>query len=634
MKFFQSRPVQWAIFGLIVIVAAIRAFTVVTPEKHSLTGYDEQMWTSSSIASYHMAFKGFVRSTKDLDNWFATYAWRNKVPVFTGERWQSFNPDTVKFPYDYVTVNEKNQSYSIVVKYDTLKFPRKEFQWYDREMWTFGWKAPNLGKYIMGWAMSTFGPKPDPNAYFSYFIPEQYVDSLQSKKNVPSTKIGSAAFSYAPEEYVLIGRRVNSVFTVLTIVVTILLAWWFLNFWTGVAAGGWLALNTTFMEVNTIVGLDSFAVFFSTAALLGLLITMKLLRRYSGWWKIMLAAAATGCFIGFAVSSKLNAGMLVYVAFAVYAVAAVLLLLHNRYRKTASPKGKPAAAKGWKENIILKGFVSGALIGGLSVMVFIGLNPQVQGDPSGKIRTMQGSIDDYFSRRARIFTQNQLVDRMKAINAELIRLSGEGRVNQNELMQINSRLQQVNAQLNQGLANQPENKQDIFLVKKSGKMYATLQKIEDDMKKYNPEFEAGKGKFMNWVDVKNNWTTAFGLVMSRIAVVQDEGKDTRYYGTFGSLLKFPLNPLDGLLALAGVIFLMLLAYRETRRELFMLPSLVLLIAFAMIVYGNIDFVWQDWPRYMTPVFPLYAIMIGFGIVEGVKLVIDRISRGKQKTAKA
>lgn len=632
MKFLQQKSFQWSMFGLVLIVATIMAIRGISPEKRDLNGYDEQMWTSSSISSYSMYFKGYTRKTKELDNWFATYAWKNKVPVFTGQRWEQFSPDTIKFPYDFVTVHEKRGSYSIVVKYDTLVFPRKKFQWYDREMWTFGWKAPNLGKYVMGWAIYTFASsKPDPNAYFSYYIPEQYVDSLNSKRHVPSTKLGSATFSYAPEEYVFIARKTNAVFIVLTVLITFLLAWRFINFWTGLVSGLWLAVNKTFIDVNVLAGLDSPAVFFSTASLLGLLYTMMAVEKNEKWWKILVGGAVTGILTGCAVSSKLNAGMLVYAAVLIYAVAGVFMLL--RLRKTAGKTGAkqaPASGGGWKNSLLLKGISSGLLVGLLSVGVFVRLNPQVQGDPMGKMRTMQQSIDDYFTRRSINFTQNQLVDRMKAINAELVTLAQAQKIPVNDANSINQRLQQVNMQLSQGLNGQPEDKQRAFLQNKAGKLADMLAKIETDMLRFNPQFKAAETDFVNWVDVKDNWTSACSLVLRRIAVVEDE--KTRYYGTIGSLVKFPYNSLDGLFAIAGLVFLAWLAYRQTRERRFAGPLLIILLSFILVFYGNVDFVWQDWPRYMTPIFPLYAILVGVGMVESVRWIIARTKAGKKPAA--
>lgn len=630
MQIFQSKLFRWGLFILVLTTAIIQSFKYSTKEEHSPNGYDEQMWISSSIASYNMFFKGYQRETKALDNWFATYAWRNKVPIFTGEKWEMFKPDTVKFPYDFVTVKQRNQSYSIVVKYDLNKFPRKHHQWFDKDMWTFGWKAPNMGKYIMGWAVHTFGSeKPNPNGYYSYYIPEQYVDSLNSKRNVPSGVLGNTTFSYAPEEFVMIGRRVNMIFMAMTIAITFIIGWFFLNYWVGFSAAAWLALNRTFIETNSMTGLDSFAVCFSMAAVLGLLVSLKLLKAEEKWWKVILSSVLTGLMIAFAVSSKLNAGMLVYVAFAIYVLAAILLFFHSRKKDHAKSKEKSVSKSDFKNSLLLKGLVSGALVGSLSVGVFIFLNPQVQGDPKGKIKTMQQSIDDYFSRRALNFTQNQIVDRMKAINAEIVKLAQEQKMDMNAANNMAARLNQINQQLSAGLANQTEEKQGQFLMKKANKLIESLNKLESELWVYNPEFKAAENKFNNWVLIKNDWPSACALALKRIAVVEEEGTKAKYYGTFGWFLKFPYSSLDGILAVAGLIFILLLAYKETLKELFVIPSLAILTAFALIFYGNVDFMWIDWQRYLTPVFPVYSLMIGMGIVYGVKFINERIQKSKK-----
>jgi hypothetical protein len=240
---------------------------------------------------------------------------------------------------------------------------------------------------------------------------------------------------------------------------------------------------------------------------------------------------------------------------------------------------------------------------------------------------MQQSIDDYFTRRALNFTQNQLVDRMQAINTELIRLAQEQKIAVPEANAISGRLQQVNVQLSNGMTNQPEEKQRVFLRNKADKLAVSLGKIEKDVQRYNPDFTAAKGDFVNWVDVKDNWTSACSLVLRRIAVVEDK-KDARYYGTLGAFLKFPYNSLDGMLALAGLVFLVLMAYKQIREKKFIGPAAIILISFLLVFYGNVDFVWQDWPRYMTPIFPLYAILVSLGIVESIKWVQARAKKKK------
>ena len=172
MKYLQNKYVHIGLFAVMMILVTVRCFNRIPfTDKNKANTYDAQMWTSASITSYHMYFKNYVRPTTELDNWFPTYAWKKGVNVFTGDSAMinyytnviQYKPDTIKFPYDQITITNKKQQYSLAVKYDTTSFPRKDFQWFDRATWTFGWKAPNFGKYVMGWWIQTFATtKPNP----------------------------------------------------------------------------------------------------------------------------------------------------------------------------------------------------------------------------------------------------------------------------------------------------------------------------------------------------------------------------------------------------------------------------------------------------------------------------------------
>src|SRR5690606_21835998 len=116
-----------------------------------------------------------------------------------GETWTNFSMDTLKFPYDYVTLKELNQGYSVAVKYDSLKFPRARFQWFDMDLWTFGWKAPNLGKYIMGAWISWVHSDVNPLGYFAY------QDENGNASNAP--------FSHPPDAMIVSARTPNVLFT-------------------------------------------------------------------------------------------------------------------------------------------------------------------------------------------------------------------------------------------------------------------------------------------------------------------------------------------------------------------------------------------------------------------------------------
>ncbi len=540
MQLFQNRWVRIGIVILIGIIALVRALMLTSLEHRNANGYDEQMWTSSSIASYQMYFKGHIRPTKELDNWWPTYAWIHGIDIFTGEKWSQFNPDTIKFPYDFITLKNASE----VVKYDTLKFPRKEFQWYDRAMWTFGWKAPNVGKYIMGWYINTFAAnKPDPNGYFVFAHPINHENvkiklpqEYKEDEYAPSSLYSSSPFSYAPSEYVQLARIPNAIFTALIVVLVFIAAWLYINFWTGFIAAGWLLLNQTFFEVNTAVGLDSFSTFFTTLGVVLIIAELNAVRKIRPWWQVILIATASAIVIGLAIGSKLNAGVLVFISFACF-VPMGLLLLWTALNKKQTIKTKPQPSNTGKASGTLvkqlpQLIVSGIITGVISITLFIKLNPQYQGSSIKKIKATRESIDDYFTKRANILTQNEKRDNPKGYN--------------------------------------------------------------------------------NWAKLKRDSGMKLNLMLERIAYVKDDKK--KYYGTFGTILKVPFNFMDGLLALLGIVALARLAWNKWKQEKVFHASGMLLLSFLIIFWGNTDFLWIDWARYFTPVFPLYSMLIAAGLL--------------------
>ncbi len=615
-------------FAAIIIIASIRTFQRIPfTETNKPNGYDEQMWTSASITSYHMFFKGHVRPTKELDNWFPTYAWQKGVDVFTGDssminymsKTFQYNPDTIHFPYDQVTINNKKQQYMLAIQYDTVRFPRKDFQWFDRATWTFGWKAPNFGKYIMGWWIQTFAKnKPNPNGYFAFYVPSSEADS-GSTKHVPSLKPSGAPYSYAPEEYQKLARQPNAFMTILAIAAVFITGWLFFNFWVGFIAGTWLTLNKTFIVINCIVGLDSFAVSLSAIAFLLMMWTIKSIQKNDPWWKIILWAVGTGLITSFALSSKLNAGMMVFIAGLTFGISGLIALWKGWKLKNLKPLERFTP--------FIKSAIAGVLIGVISIMLFIKLNPQVQKQPQRRIAAMRGSIDDYFDRRARIFTSNQITDRLKAVNQEIILISKQPGANQQALMSIYTQLGDFGKRYNEEMQRNSadENK---FHIEKSTKYLKDIQKLEKEVQKLNPDFEPNT-KFVNWVEVKHSWPKACELVLKRIAVVDPQTPD-RYYGTFGSLVKVKYNFLDGFFAVIGLVFCLILAWKQWKEKKEFYSYGILLLSFLLIFYGNVDFVWQDWPRYMTPIFPLYSLVIAVGLFEGGKFIKEKIAARKKK----
>ena len=540
MQLFQNRFVRIGIVTLTGIIALIRALMLTGLNHRNANGYDEQMWTSSSIASYQMYFKGHIRPTKELDNWWPTYAWVHGIDIFTGEKWNQFNPDTIKFPYDFITLKNASE----VVKYDTLKFPREEFQWYDRAMWTFGWKAPNVGKYIMGWYINTFAAsKPDPNGYFVFAHPVNHgnvkaklPNEYKEDEYAPSTLFSSSPFSFAPPEYIRLARIPNAIFTALILVLVFVGAWLYINFWTGLIAAAWLLLNQVFFDVNSAVGLDSFSTFFTTLGIILVVANLNMVRKNKPWWQVILISLGSATVIGLAIGSKLNAGVLVFISIACFVPVGLVLLMQALTKKqpvkTKTQPTAPASVSSVLTQQLPKLVVSGIITGVISITLFIQLNPQYQGASVKKIKATRESIDDYFTKRANILTQNEKRDNPKGYN--------------------------------------------------------------------------------NWAKLKRDSGMKLNLMLERVAYVKDDKKN--YYGTFGSILKVPFNFLDGLLALLGLFMLGRLAWIKWKQEKMFHASAMLLLAFLIVFWGNTDFLWIDWARYFTPIFPLYSILIAAGLL--------------------
>jgi hypothetical protein len=509
----------------------------------------------------------------------------------------------------------------LAVKYDTTSFPRKDFQWFDRATWTFGWKAPNFGKYVMGWWIQTFATtKPNPKGYFEFLVPSDIADS-GSTKYVPSQKPSPAPYSYAPIEYENLARQPNAIMTILTIAAVVITGWLFFNFWIGFLAGAWLSLNKTFIDVNCAVGLDSFAVGLSAIAFMLMLLTIKSILNNDKWWKIILWGAGTGIISSLALSSKLNAGMVIITEALVFGIISIITVFKGIKIKSQPPLVRFTP--------LLKTLIAGLLTGVLSFLIFVKLNPQVQKQPFERMAAMRGSIDDYFDRRARIFTSNQITDRLKAANQEIINLSKTPGTNQQALMNVYNQLNIIGKNYNEE-SQRYALKENEFHLTKSAKYIKDVERLEKEVQKLNPNFEP-KTAFINWVQVKHSWPSAFELVAKRIAVVDPENPD-RYYGTFGSLLKVKYNFLDALFAILGLAFGCLLTWKQWKEKKQFFTYGILLLSFALMLIGNVDFVWQDWPRYMTPIFPLYAIIISLGIFETGRFIKDKVAAKKMKPA--
>jgi hypothetical protein len=331
-----------ALFALVTITALwlslYRASSEVKPEVSN----DERNWTGVSIAAYQMYFKNHMRSGVVMDTWFTTYAVEQGI--------------------------------------DTASLTPYQRQWYDFALWTFGWKAPNMGKFLMGSAIYTGAKGPvDPNGYY-----ERGRADLKEDTNI--------FYSRVPEELIYLARKPNAVMNGLAIALVFLTGWIFLNFWSGFIASVYLLANKLYFSVNIAAGLDSPSIFFWVLAVLFLALNMQLVFKRDAWWKILVSAAVTGAMFGLAVASKLNAAMFGYVCLFVFPLAGLAMLMG---RKKGEKGLQSAFGKG-----VLSLVISGLFIASLGPLIFVQLNPQVQGDTVKKVNVIQLSVDEFFRRRA------------------------------------------------------------------------------------------------------------------------------------------------------------------------------------------------------------------------------------------
>ncbi len=467
------------IFAVCAIIAIHYSISLTDSKSRPAEGYDEPMWTSASISAYQMFFEGWQRENLEPDSWYITYALANGI--------------------------------------DTSKISHKQMQWYDKSNWTFGWKAPNLGKFIMGKYLSIkYGDELKKGGYFEFISPDG------TPSNVP--------YSYAPQEMIAAARIPNAVFNALTLMLVFLTAWVFLEFWIGFVAFLLLITNKVFMLVNTAVGLDSFSVFFLTLSLFTFLMGLKSLFKSKSIWESIVWAVATGVAFGFALSSKLNSALFAYAAAYIGAVA-LIQFIRVWMSKNTNPRVKPFHIFRQK---FLTLVASAGVVLGLSYFIFLYLNPQIQGEVSKNIKTLQQSVDEFFTRRA---------------NANKTR------------------------------------------------------------------------------DIKEKFDVSLQLVIDRNFVVKDT---EAYNGTFGSLLPFKGNPIDGLLIISGLIILLILSIKEIKDPKNAPLKLGILIMAIVVFHGNTKFIWIDYTRYHTPFYPYFSILSALSIITLGTFLKNKLLRKKTK----
>lgn len=534
-------------------------------------GYDEEMWTGASISTYNMLFKGYVRPTKKLDNWFPTYAYKNGVDVFVdklGEnraggrvfpynRLAYFDPDTLRFPWDFIQWDTLGQPMSFAVMYDTLKFPRQRFQWVDNALWTFGWKAPNVGKALMGLSVELFSKeKPDPYGYFEYRDPE----------GTPT----NVTFNYVPHGYLEKARIPNALLTAGTVKLVFLLGWLWLGFWPGFLAALYLLLNKFFMHSSSAVGLDGTSIFFMMAALAGLQSIFGVLKNQS-WRPFLLWSAFTGMLFGLGVGSKLNDALFAYIALLLLGLLFLLHLGKIRMHKI----------------ILARLAVAGVLIMALGGGVFLLFNPLYRDQPLAMMRTTRQSVDGYFTRRAK----DQRTKFTPARGREFI----YGYTGPGTQYAVTDTIRQ-----GESIALAEGTRVGSWQVAQHKKKQSYV-----NTKELRPYIEV----------VQGNASAQWRLMAKRNLVVVEPD---RYYATLGHWLSFKGNPADGLFLLIGLVLLLGAGLRKLFREKNVTPALLLAVAFAIIFIGTADFIWIDFSRYHIVLYPTMSMIVAYGIVNAVR----------------
>jgi hypothetical protein len=437
-------------------------------------GYDEQMWTGASIASYHMFFKGYENPSWYPERWFLGYS----------------------------------QKY----RYNPQAMPASQLQWFDDAMWTFGWKAPNIAKYLMGFGIVVSSDTViDPQGYFHRYTEDK------AKNKWPG--------NYAPARFVESARQTNAVLNVLTVSVILLIGYYFTGFYAGFIAAIFLGFNPTFTLINTAAGVDSAASLFSTLAILALLWLLKLMYTGKENRRFYFSAALLAISFAFAVGSKLSGAIVGFIIISVFSLLTYNWL--NPFKPEASTDKKQKAVSLKTDLSFRKLLVSSLIVSALTFSIFIYSNPVLYHKPGLKMKMIRESVKEFFDIRA--------------------------------------------------------------------------QALKTD-------------------DINKSGWKSFGLVFKRNFVKTEEV----YYGTIGSWIPFKYNPLDFLLLTAGLYWLWKKAKQDWQSRQRVNFSIVLIIAFSLLLYGVVSFIWVDWPRYHTPIFPIVSIISAIGLLKSLQLMAPQM----------
>ncbi len=357
MKYINNKYFKIFLFCTLILVSIIRVISYTSFEKNPCSGYDEQMWTGSSITAYNMFFKDYKRENVRLERWFVGYS-------------QKYN-------------------------YNFRRMPYEQAQWFDDAIWTFGWKSPNTAKLIMGFFVNTFGENVNPEGYFYHY-------TANKKEN-------KWPGNYVSDNLIKLARIPNSIMTFLSILIVFIIGLKFFNFYTGFFSSLYLLFNNHFFLINTQARVSSPSIFFSFIVLLFFLLFLEELYKNSGK-KIYCYSAIIGFSFPLAVGAKLNAALIGYF-FVVFFILNLFLLLKKRRIERKSKKGKLIVEFiRIRENykVIQKMILCFSIITVLTFIIFIYTNPTLYDKPIMKMVMMQESVKEFFDIRARALNSTDI----------------------------------------------------------------------------------------------------------------------------------------------------------------------------------------------------------------------------------
>ncbi len=357
MNYFNHNYTKIFLFCLLFLTSIIVVKDYTSFEKNKFSGYDEQMWTGSSITAYNMFFKNYKRKNVNLERWFYSYSQKHS--------------------------------------YNFRRMPYKQVQWFDDALWTSGWKSPNTAKFIMGFFVNSFGDNIDKEGYFYHYTADK------EKNKWPG--------SYVPKDLIKLARLANGMMTFFSILIIFFIGYRFFNFYIGLFSSLYLLFNKTFLIVNTQARVSSASLFFSFLVLLFFLLFLEELYKNDNKKSYWYSAIIGVCF-PLAVGAKLNAALIGYF-FVVFFALNLFLLLKKKAVESKSKNGKVTieyirTKESYK--VIQKMVFCFAIISVLTAAIFIYTNPTLYDKPILKMMMMQESVKDFFDLRARALNSTHI----------------------------------------------------------------------------------------------------------------------------------------------------------------------------------------------------------------------------------